>query len=117
MVLPDSVSLRFRFEVVILVPWAGGSSGKKAAPTAEGAPAELGRAGGLSGADLGRLLSAGRIVSPQQIFPRCCYKASIWQITAGLRAPLSPVKRQAGTADVWSKSELTIKISLEIAAR
>lgn len=83
-VLPDSVSLQFPFEVVILAPWAGGNSGKKAARTAAGARAELGSR--LSGADLGRLLSARHIVSLQQIFPWCCYKASIWQITAGLRA-------------------------------
>lgn len=73
--------------------------------------------GRLSGGDLGRLLSAGHTVSLQQIFPRRCYKTCIWQSTAGLQALLSLVKRRAGAADGGSKSELTIKISLEIAAK
>lgn len=45
--------------------------------------------GGLSGHDLGRLLSTRLIVSPQQIFPQHCCKTSIWQTPAGLQALLS----------------------------
>ena len=72
---------------------------------------------GLSGGDLGQLLSTRLIVSPQQIFPQCCYKTSIRQTPAGLQALLSAGKEAGGTTDDYSKSELTIKISLEIAAK
>lgn len=45
--------------------------------------------GGLSGHDLGRLLSTRLVVSLQQIFPQHCCKTSAWQTPAGLQALLS----------------------------
>lgn len=71
----------------------------------------------LSGGDFGQLLSTRLIVSPQQIFPQRCYKTSIWQTPADRQALLCAGKEAGGTTDGYSKSELTIKISLEIAAK
>lgn len=94
-------------------------AGREQGGSQEGKQLRVARSPGgrLSGGDLGRLLSTGHTVSLQQIFPQRCYKTCIWQSAAALQALLSLVKRRAGAADGGSKSELTIKISLEIAAK